>query len=101
MAQKHRFRHQKRHNMPSPAPRTAAPPEAPRVYEKKAPVTYGKPFIVMEDAEKNTFEFKGGAWIPHGMSIAECRRDCKVTELSQKVNGMTRYEIRAPVAGKA
>ena len=55
----------------------------------------------MEDATKNTFEFKLGAWVPHIMSIAECRRECIVKELPQKVNGMTRYEIRSPVPRKS
>jgi hypothetical protein len=31
------------------------------------------------------------------MSIAECRENCQVQELPQKVNGMTRYEIRYPL----
>ena len=99
MAQKHRFHHQKRHNLPS-TPRPSVPREVP-VYVKKAPTTYGKPYIVLEDADKNTFEYKSGTWIPHAMTIAECRRDCQVKELPQKVKGMTRYEIRCPVPVKA
>jgi hypothetical protein len=65
--------------------------------ERKIPVTYGKPFIVLEDGQKNTFVFAGGAWKPHTATIAECRVDCKVKELPQKINGMTRYEVCSPV----
>jgi len=96
MAQKHRFRN----NRPKGPVRQLRPaaPAAPRVvYEKKAPVVYGKAFIVLEDETKSTFEFDKGAWIPYAMSIAECRRECLVKELPQKVNRMTRYEIRCPV----
>jgi hypothetical protein len=80
------------------APQAASPREAPRVIERKPPIQYGKPFILLEDADKNTFEFKGGAWVPHAMSIAECRLECQVNELPQKVNLMTRYEIRYPLS---
>lgn len=95
MAQKHRF-HQQRKKIRGSAP----PPPAlrqPLVMERKVPVEYGKPFIVMEDEQANTFIFKAGAWVPHTMSIAECRQDCQVKELPQKVNRMTRYEVRCPV----
>jgi hypothetical protein len=51
----------------------------------------------MEDEQKNTFIYEGGAWVPHSASIAECRQTCQVKELPQKVNRMTRYEIRCPV----
>ena len=101
MAQKHRFHQQKRFNRPSPSPGPVVPKEPPPVYVKKPPTVYGKAFIVMEDASKTTFEFKGGAWVPFGMTIAECKRECQVKQLSQKVNDMTRYEIRCPVPQKA
>ena len=63
----------------------------------KPPVQYGKPFILLEDSDKKTFEYKSGARVPYTMSIAECRQDCQVKELPQKVNRMTRYEVRCPV----
>jgi hypothetical protein len=97
MAQKHRVHNQKsrrpmRHSQ-------AAAPSAPRVIpERKPPVVYGQAFIVMEDETKRTFEYQRGAWVPYELSIAECRRDCLVKELPQKVNRMTRYEVRRPVA---
>jgi hypothetical protein len=98
MAQKHRF-HNQRGRRPSRPPQ-AAPQAAPRpVIEKKPPVVYGKAIIVLEDEAKGTFEFQQGAWVPFPMSIAECRRQCLVKELPQKVNRMTRYEIRCPVNG--
>jgi hypothetical protein len=97
MAQKHRFRNQ-RSKGPNRPPRAAPPPSAPRVVmEKRPPVVYGKAIVVLEDEAKSTFEFDKGAWVPYPMSIAECRRDCLVKELPQKVNRMTRYEIRCPV----
>jgi hypothetical protein len=52
---------------------------------------------VLEDEQKNTFVFSAGAWVPHSHTIAECRQECQVTALAQKVNNMTRYEVRAPV----
>jgi hypothetical protein len=72
--------------------------EAPPVIEKKPPTVYGKPFILMEDENRNTFDYKGGKWIPHAMTIAECRLTCLVKELPQKVKNMTRYEIQSPLA---
>lgn len=65
--------------------------------EKKPPVTFGKPFVLLEDLDKSTFVYKGGQWIPHSATIAECRQDCQVKELPQKIKGMTRYEICPPV----
>ncbi len=65
--------------------------------EKKAPVVYGRPFVVLEDGEKKTFVFAGGRWQPHTATIAECRVDCQVKQLPQKINGMTRYEVCSPV----
>jgi len=100
MAQKHRYRN----NRQVSRARTPAPPIPVRpavVIEKKAPTQYGKPFILLEDGEKNTFEFKGGQWVAHSMSIAECRENSQVKELPQKVNGMTRYEIRNAVSADA
>jgi hypothetical protein len=70
------------------------------VFEKKPPVVYGKAFIVLEDETKGTFEYEKGAWVPYSMSIAECRRECLVKELPQKVNRMTRYEVRLPVTAE-
>ena len=100
MAKKSRFT-QRRQKRRSTTPHSSAPREAPRSFEKKPPVQYGKPFVLLEDANKNTFEYKSGAWIPHAMSIAECRVECQVNELPQKVNSMTRYEIRYPVSAEA
>jgi hypothetical protein len=65
--------------------------------ERKPPVKYGKPFVVLEDVQKSTFVYQGGQWVRHEKTIAECRADCQVKELSQKINGMTRYEICSPV----
>ena len=64
--------------------------------ERQPTVVFGKPFMVMEDAQKNTFVYKGGAWVAYGPTIAECKRTCQVKELPQRVNNMIRYEIREP-----
>jgi hypothetical protein len=66
--------------------------------EKKPTVIYGKPFVLLEDDQRNTFIYKGGQWTRHTRSIAECQEDCHVKELGQKINGMTRYEIYAPLS---
>jgi|GEM_PF-1503298 len=96
MAQKHRFKNE-RLNHRRAAPQPTAPATPRPVVEKKPPIVYGKAMVVLEDEARNTFEFQQGAWVPFSMSIAECRRDCLVKELPQKVNRMTRYEIRCPI----
>ncbi len=58
---------------------------------------YGLPFILMEDENLNTFHYLRGAWVPYQRRIAECRIDCQVKALPQKLNKMTRYEVRAPL----
>jgi hypothetical protein len=101
MTKRNRFNH-KRHNKPrAAAPRATEQREAPLPFERKPPVVYGKPFVLLEDVNKNTFEYKSGAWIPHAMTIAECRQTCKVKELPQKLKQMTRYEVRAPLLESA
>ena len=97
MAQRRQFQPRKKKqpfNAPSVA-RTAR--ELPVPAERPPPVKYGKPFIVLEDSERNTFVFKAGVWVAYGTSIAECRGTCKVKELPQRVNKMIRYEIRCPL----
>src|ERR1041384_8307864 len=94
MPQRNRFSNQRKVRR---AAANAPPPRAPIVYEKKIPVNYGKPFIVMEDEQKNVFVFKGGSWVPYALTIVECKQECQVKELPQKVNRMTRYEIRCPL----
>ena len=79
-----------------PAPKPSAPREPSRPLPRTVAVIYGKPFIVIEDEKKQTFSYSGGAWVPYSMTIAQCREHCQVKELSQKVNRMTRYEIRCP-----
>ena len=96
MAQRQRFS-KKRQHARLMAPRASTPREAPPVLERKPPTEYGKPFIVMEDTQKNTFEFKVGSWIPYGRTIAQCRKECQIKMLPQKVNNMTRYEVREPL----
>jgi len=78
--------------------RSSAPPPAPLPpLERKAPVQYGQPFVLLEDDQKNTFKFTGGAWVAFDRTIAQCRVNCQVKELDQKLNRMTRYEVRMPV----
>ena len=66
----------------------------PEFTGRAAPAVYGKAFIVLEDEAKNTFVYKGGTWVAHTASIAECRQSCLVKELPQRVNKMIRYEVR-------
>lgn len=73
------------------------PKEAPAPYVPKPIVTYGPTVMLLEDSMRNTFEYKKGTWVPFAMSIAECRKECLVKELAQKVNDMTRYEVRFPI----
>ncbi len=81
----------------SGGPRASLQREPIVIPERKPPVQYGAPVVVLEDQHKQTFVFVSGAWSPFEMSIAECRESCRVTELSQKIKGMTRYEVRRPV----
>ena len=71
--------------------------EAMAAYTPAPKKVYGAPFVLLEDENLNTFQYVRGAWVPYEKRIAECRLDCQVSTLPQKVNKMTRYEIRAPV----
>ncbi len=97
MAHQNRFNnHRKR---PAHGSRPATAERVPlTIAPRKPPTEYGKPFIVLEDAQKNTFEYRSGAWVPYAMSVAECRLECSVKELPQKINKMTRYEVRLPLS---
>jgi hypothetical protein len=96
MAPKNRYAYkpqkQRTRHVPDLAPVATAEPRI-----KKADIEYGKPYILLEDINKDVFEYKGGAWVAHPRTISECRVDCQVKELPQKVNKMTRYEVRSPV----
>jgi hypothetical protein len=97
MAQKHRFRNNQGRRPPGPlAPVTRGLQTPPEPIERRT-VVYGKPFVIVEDAAKNTFIFKAGQWLPYGTSIAECKLTCQVKKLAQAVNNMVRYEVRCPV----
>jgi hypothetical protein len=88
----HQNKRQKpRASAPTPVLNRPAPPE------KKVPLVYGKPFVVLEDDHKRTFVYVRGGWVSHTRTIAQCREDSQVKELPQKINGMTRYEICAQV----
>lgn len=91
MPQRRPFNQTRRKNSRGSAP---PPREVPKMLVRSGPKQYGPPFILLEDDQKQTFEFTAGAWVGYHRSIAECRLDCQVTELAQKVNKMTRYEIR-------
>jgi hypothetical protein len=93
MPQRQHF-NQRKQNMFRSAPRQAPPPEVRVPREPKPPTQYGKAFILLEDEQKNTFEYSQGAWVPYELSIAQCRRDGQVKELPQKIGGKTRYEVR-------
>jgi hypothetical protein len=82
-----------------PSRSNAAPLLAPLpTPSTRIPIRYGEPFTLLENESKATFEYKTGTWIPYTMTIAECRLNhCQVKELPQKVNSMTRYEVRLPL----
>ena len=96
MPQKRHFNH----NRPARGNRPATPEsrllQRPPTIERQAAVVYGKPFVLLEDGERNTFIYKAGNWIPHTESIAQCRETCQVKQLPQSLNRMIRYEIRCP-----
>ncbi len=79
------------------APQVRSLARVPDLADLPQRVVYGKPFILMEDGEKNTFVYKGGDWVAYEWSIAELRQTCQVKALPQGVGKMTRYEVRAPV----
>ena len=79
----------------NPTPRYISELAAPRTPEAKK--EYGDAFILLEDENRTTFHYQGGAWVPYEKNIAECRLDCKVQLLPQKVNKMNRYEIRPQI----
>lgn len=98
MAQKRRFVQNKRQAARVPSTDTRALRRPPELMERAAPVEYGKPFIVFEDADRKTFVYQAGEWVEYSSSIGECRRTCRVKELPQRVNGRIRYEVRAPLS---
>jgi len=57
--------------------------------------------MLLEDGQKNVFIYNAGQWVRYERSIAECRQDCQVKQLSQRINAMTRYEVCAPVTAKS
>src|ERR1700722_7135157 len=95
MSKRSQYQNNKRQKPHARPPMVRPPLE---IREAKAAKVYGKPFILLEDANRATFQFLRGAWVPYPKNIAECRQDCEVKQLSQKVNNMTGYEIRCPVA---
>jgi hypothetical protein len=94
MAQRNRFNNQRGRSSRGPRP---AAVERPAIPERKPPKSYGKPFIILEDEHKNAFKYGNGAWLPYPMTISQCRQEGVVEQLPQKINGMTRYEVRLPL----
>ena len=97
MGQKNRFTQNKRKPMSTYQSDTRSLRRPPELADLPRQVTYGKAFIVFEDAEKKTFVFQAGEWVEYSASIAECRQTCLVKELPQSINGRVRYEVRAPL----
>lgn len=96
MGQRRHFHQNKRQVSHAANPGIRGLQRPPAVTERVRPIAYGKPFILLEDRDKNTFIFQGGAWVPHTATIAECRQTCQVKELAQRLNQMVRYEVRCP-----
>ena len=97
MAHHNRFKQNRKKPARRPSPSVVVEKPAFVIPARKPPTTYGKPFIVLEDGQKNTFEYLKGAWVPYSISIAQCRESGEVKELPQKINKMTRYEVRLPL----
>jgi hypothetical protein len=95
MAHQNRFKKHRKQASRSNRPRVI---EKTVIPERKPPTTYGKPFIVLEDAQKQAFKYGNGAWLPYELSIAQCRVEGEVKVLPQQINNMTRYEVRLPVS---
>jgi hypothetical protein len=96
MAQRRHFDHNRRkHPVRGASPPSAMPAPLPR----STPKQYGPAFVLMENDKKQTFQYQNGAWTEFDRSIADLRGDCLVKQLAQKVNNMTRYEIRPEVVG--
>jgi hypothetical protein len=53
--------------------------------------------VLLEDEDLKTLQFLNGAWVSYPKNIAECRLECEVKLLPQKVNRMSRYEVRCPI----
>jgi hypothetical protein len=98
MPQRNRFSNNR--NRPNRGLRRA-PVERAVIPQPKPPKIYGKPFIILEDEQKNAFKYGNGAWLPYPMTILQCRQEGVVEQLPQKINGMTRYEVRLPLSEEA
>jgi hypothetical protein len=96
MAQHNRFSHNRKR--PNHAPRAAVDRPVFEIPPRKIPTALGKAFVILEDAKKTTFEYRSGAWVPYALTIAQCREEGEVKELAQKINKMTRYEVRLPLS---
>ncbi len=97
MAHQNRFNHNRKR--PSrPARSAVADAPAFEIPAKKPPVALGKAFVILEDESKVTFEYRSGAWVPFGRTIAQLREEGEAKELPQKINKMTRYEVRLPLS---
>jgi hypothetical protein len=91
-------RHQHHGNQPKRRSSSAPPTvRSVPVLSPKPKVVYGQPIVLLEDIQKNVFIYRSGQWVQFDKSIAECRVNCQVTELSQKIKGMTRYEVCEPI----
>jgi hypothetical protein len=97
MARNHRFQQHGKRKGKGSAAASRPPPLASNSVERRPATVYGNPITILEAADKSTFVFNNGDWVPYSMTIAECREACHVTELPQKVRQMTRYEVRPPV----
>lgn len=96
MAHQNRFS-QNRKRPVRPTRSTVEERPAFEIPAKKPPMALGKAFVILEDESKVTFEYRSGAWVPYTMTIAQCREEGEVKQLPQKINKMTRYEVRLPL----
>lgn len=76
---------------------STAPRAATEGFVRPAPKVFGPPITLLEDSRKVTFEYRNGSWVEFALTIAQCRLDGEVKELPQKINKMTRYQVRLPI----
>jgi hypothetical protein len=97
MAPPNRFNNaRKRPQRPARGPAVEKP--AFEIPAAKPPTVYGKAFILLEDEQKQVFEYRSGAWVPYGSNIVQLKEAAEVKQLPQKINKMTRYEVRLPLS---
>ena len=67
MSKRSQFQNQKPQKPHAARPPLVRPPL--EIRQAKAAVVYGKPFVLLEDANRATFQFLRGPWVPYPKKI--------------------------------